>query len=145
MPVAALSAAKRVCELSGWTLSPLAVQKILYLAHMVHLGRTGGAPLFAERFEARDIGPILPSVHGHLRCFGARPAGNLFHSIQDVEDVVAGALLHEAVACLGGLSPAKLVAMTCRPGGAWARHYAPAANRWILDTELLAEYRARLN
>jgi uncharacterized phage-associated protein len=52
MAVSVASAAKRLCEKTGWTLSNLELQKILYIAHMFHLGETG-QPLVPGHFEAR--------------------------------------------------------------------------------------------
>jgi len=43
MTVSASAAAKRMCERSGWTLSNLELQKLLYIAHMFHLGETSYA------------------------------------------------------------------------------------------------------
>ena len=52
MSVSPESAAYRLCEKAGWSLTQLSVQKGLYLAHMLHLGRTNGAPLLNEEFQA---------------------------------------------------------------------------------------------
>ena len=49
MSVSALSAAKTFCELRDWKISNLELQKLLYIAQMLHLGRYG-TPLISERF-----------------------------------------------------------------------------------------------
>jgi uncharacterized phage-associated protein len=41
MSIPAYSAARYICARGDWRVTNLALQKILYLAHMVHLGRTG--------------------------------------------------------------------------------------------------------
>ncbi|QZN99150.1 Panacea domain-containing protein [Chenggangzhangella methanolivorans] len=72
MTVSALSAARTLGELRDWTLSNLEIQKILYLAHMYHLGRTG-QPLINEAFEAWDYGPVVPEVYGRAKGTGSAP------------------------------------------------------------------------
>ena len=49
MSVHVLQAAKFAAGRSGWTLSNLALQKIIYVAHMLHLG-THGRPLVKGGF-----------------------------------------------------------------------------------------------
>ena len=56
MSIPAYSAARYICARGDWRVTNLALQKILYLAHMVHLGRTGRALIDGE-FEAWDYGP----------------------------------------------------------------------------------------
>ena len=53
--VSAMDAARYLCVSSSWGLTNLALQKILYIAHMFHLGRTD-EPLIPEQFEAPPLG-----------------------------------------------------------------------------------------
>lgn len=59
MTITPFEAAKKICELSNWTLCNLKLQKLLYLCQLVHLGRHS-IPLMDEIFEAWDYGPVLP-------------------------------------------------------------------------------------
>ena len=71
MAVSALSAGKRLGKHSGWTLSNLAMQKLLYIAHMYHLGMYDATPLVTGHFEAWDYGPVHPtfiSCNKEVRC-----------------------------------------------------------------------------
>jgi len=47
MAVHVLDAANHLCKRSGWTLTQIELQKLLYIAHMIHLG-TYPSPLSAE-------------------------------------------------------------------------------------------------
>ncbi|SUW69031.1 Panacea domain-containing protein [Bordetella avium] len=85
MSVTALEAAKYACRASDWTLTNLQLQKILYIAHMIHLGRTGRPLIHDEMFEAWDYGPVLPSVYRRASSFGADTVKDVFHSVQDLE------------------------------------------------------------
>ncbi|CAJ1835758.1 hypothetical protein HLBENOHH_01965 [Aeromonas dhakensis] len=51
------------------------LQKILYYCQGVHLAKTG-VPLFKEKIEAWDFGPVCPSVYHKLKHNG----GNALHS-----------------------------------------------------------------
>ncbi|RWO77206.1 type II toxin-antitoxin system antitoxin SocA domain-containing protein [Mesorhizobium sp.] len=66
MTLHVLSAAKHLAKQSGWSLSNLELQKILYLAHMFYLGRTG-EPLVSGHFEAWDYGPVHPDLYHRVK------------------------------------------------------------------------------
>jgi uncharacterized phage-associated protein len=69
MAVHPLIAAKKVCERRTWGVSNLEINKILYFAHMLFLGRHGlDSPLVEEMFQAWDYGPVLPSVYRGRIC-----------------------------------------------------------------------------
>ncbi len=138
--VASLSAAKLVCELSGWTFSHLRVQRMLYIAHLVHVGRHNGNPLLDELFHAGIYVPVAPRVFHRARAFGRGSVKNIFHSVPDIEHPV----LVETVEKLFGKKPSELVSITHWAQGAWAQHYVTGANRPIPNTDVLAEYRARM-
>ncbi|MBL8567094.1 MAG: SocA family protein, partial [Hyphomicrobiaceae bacterium] len=140
-----LSAAQRLAYKSGWVLSNLELQKILYLAHMFHLGRTG-EPLVTGQFEAWDYGPVHPALYHRAKVFGADPVANVFHDIPEVPPGSERDILDEALTNLGKVGPGRLVHATHRPGGAWATFYIPGARgRAIPNEAILAEYRALRN
>lgn len=144
MTVPVLSAAKRLAECSGWSLSNLELQKLLYLAHMFHLGRTNGQPLVSGHFEAWDYGPVHPKLYHRVKVFGSDPVGNVFHGEPDIDDASAVELLDDAVAKLSHLSPGRLVAITHRPNGAWEQNYRPGARGIIIpNQDILDEFRDR--
>ena len=125
MAVHALSAARSLCELRDWTISNLALQKILYIAHMFHLGRTG-APLISEQFEAWDYGPVVPEVYRRVRGFGSERIRNVFHWVPGVpEGSSEMQLIHEAADATKGMTPGRLVSITHSENGAWYKCYKP--------------------
>lgn len=142
MAVSALSAAKRVCELSGWQLSNLSLQKILYIAHLIYLGRRN-EPLFDETFQAWNYGPVLPSVYHKAKIFGSDPVRNVFHSVPNLEEGPEADVLAETVEKLSNKSPSQLVAITHWDKGAWAKHYMPGMNMVIPNDDVLREYQDR--
>lgn len=138
-----LSAAKYVCERSGWTATNLQVQKILYIAQMVHMGRNDGAPMMKGSFEAWDYGPVSPVLYQKVKGFGAKPIPNVFKNIPDA-DSNSKALLKEACDHLLKKTPGQLVENTHRRGGAWDTNYFPGVRGiTIPNTDILNEYHQR--
>lgn len=134
MAINPLSAAKRMCERSDWSISNLELQKILYIAHMYNLGLKD-APLVSGRFEAWDYGPVQPEIYHRVKIYGARPIRNIFRSVSPAEDCPEKEMLDAAVDQLKDAKPGALVAATHWVKGAWAKHYAPGARNVVIPNE----------
>lgn len=143
MSIGALTAARTVCEMRGWSVSNLELQKILYLAHMFHLGRTG-QPLISENFEAWDYGPVLPELYHRVKGFGNGPVGNVFHWIPPAPLGTEKDTLREAADATKQTGASRLIAITHWDRGAWAKCYRPGLRGIAIPNELIrAEYRER--
>ena len=143
MSVHVLQAAKFVAGRSGWTLSNLALQKILYIAHMLHLG-IYGRPLVKGDFQAWDLGPVHPTLYHHVKHFGAGYVTNVRYPAGSIEGDTENTILHQAVDVLSQKTGGQLVAITHWPEGAWARNYIPGArHRIIPQGDIVDEYRKR--
>ena len=143
MTVSVFEAAKYLGKQSGWALSNLKMQKILYIAHMYHLGNYD-SPLVQGLFEAWDYGPVHPDLYHRAKIFGADPVGNIFRSFRDLEgEGTEKRILDAAVEQLAGVSSAQLIATTHRKDGAWAKHYGPGRGIEIPNEDILEEYRGR--
>jgi uncharacterized phage-associated protein len=145
MSVSALSAAKTLCILRDWSISNLELQKILYLAHMYHMGVHNGAPLINEPFEAWNYGPVVPEIYQRVKGFGSGPVQNVFHWI---EPVPMGSSefrsLREAAEVTKNVRASQLVANTHAQDGAWAHAYQPnVTGIRIPNAAILNEYRRR--
>lgn len=137
------SAAKTVCNLRGWTLSNLALQKVLYVSHMVYVGRIG-LPLVGENFEAWDYGPVLPSLYRQVAMFGSDPVKDVFYFVVDAPPGIERDTIAEVSAYLAPMTPGQLVNLTHWPHGAWAQVYRPGVRHIPIPNTLVAsEYRAR--
>lgn len=144
MPVSAISAAKRLCSQSNWTLTNLQLQKLLYIAHMIHLGEQGDA-LISSSFEAWDYGPVAPDVYRHVKVFGSDAIGNVFRMIPDVPPGSERDTLDATLHSLGGESAGKLVAITHWEEGAWASRYVPGRKGIVIpNVEIAHEFRRRM-
>lgn len=144
MPISALSAAKRLCERSGWRLSNLEVQKLVYLAHMFCLGRTG-SPLVDGHFEAWEYGPVHPDLYHRVKVFGSDPVQNVFHTVRGLDSESTEArVLDEIGDSLAGCPSGRLVAITHWDRGAWARNYRPGARFIVIpNDDIKDEYMER--
>ncbi len=146
MTVSVVAAAKRMAERSGWSLSNLELQKMLYLAHMLYMGEHEGKPLVSGHFEAWDYGPVHPTLYHHVKMFGSSPVGNIFRFEPDIPEGPQAAILDQAVDELSEATPGRLVAITHRVGGAWDKNYMPGKRNIIIPNgDILAEYKERLD
>ncbi len=148
MSVGPLEAAKHACAASGWTLTNLQLQKILYIAHMLYLGRTGQRLIDGELFEAWDYGPVLPSVYRKVSSFGSGKIRDGFWAVDDLDedfwDADEAKEISKAVAKLKDVSPFKLVDIVHDDRSAWAQVYSPYSRSAVIEDDLIAdEYRKR--
>lgn len=143
MSVRTFASARFICQQGDWQVTNLALQKILYLAHMVHLGKTG-SPLITPKFEAWDYGPVVPKLYRHVRDFGEKPILDVFTTEPSVVGSPEGDTLQAACDSLLKLRPGQLVALTHQKGGAWERNYVPGVHGIELpDADIIDEYRFR--
>lgn len=137
-------AARTLGEASSWRLTNLQMQKILYVAHMLHMGRTGSR-LIDELFEAWEFGPVLPSLYR----FAKSNKNGFINPFSHVETFVEGSLercaVEDALALTRHLSASELIRLTHRAGGAWDRLYEPGLmSISIPDHEILTEFHSHM-
>lgn len=143
MPIPTNSAARYICASSDWGVTNLALQKILYLAHMVHMGRSGQRLVDGE-FEAWDYGPVMPDLYRTVKMFGDKPIQEVFFGAPRIFGTPEEETLRDACEHLLTRSPSELVAMTHRQNGAWAKNYVPGLKSIpIPDRDIIDEYRLR--
>lgn len=143
--VSIFSAAKRLCEKSGWSLTHLEIQKMAYLAHMFYMGEHDGAPLVSGTFEAWDFGPVHPALYHALKKYGAEIVGSeAFRAHPNVPDTHDGARLLDGA--VDELPRERLVAITHWREGAWQKNYKPLVRGIkIPNSDIMEEYRKRQN
>lgn len=143
MTISVNAAAQYICEKSDWSVTQLSLQKILYLAQMVHLGRYE-KPIVAGNFEAWDYGPVHPSLYQKVKAFGSKPIPQVFWSKEAVDGTYKE-VLDDACDNLLHLTPGQLVQNTHWQKGAWATHYVPSARNIIIqESSIIDEYKARM-
>lgn len=147
MTVSVLSAAKRLGEMSVWTLSNLELQKMCYIAHMYYMGESDEhEPLVKGRFQAWDYGPVHPVLYQALKRFGADPVSSeAFSSAPNIPEGHRGIqYLDAAVRELPrGL---ELIAITHWEDGAWRELYEPGVMGIVISNDdILIEFKKRKN
>jgi len=143
MTIAAIDIAKKICELSDWTVSNLQLQKLIYLAHMIYIGRHE-VPLIDQDFEAWNYGPVVPELYQQFKIFGDKPIRNIFNwdsaSFEDREET----FLQQVWENFKNKTPGQLVAITHKENGAWHKNYTPGRRGTLIPySDILSEYKMR--
>lgn len=125
-------------QLDGRTLSIMSLLKLTYIAHGWHL-ETQNAPLFGNRIEAWQYGPVIPEVYNDFRSQGVT-VQKIVNTVRSCDLDPADELLLEQVWKIYGMLPAlRLSEMTHVPGGPWdvasrmRGHYARIPDELIQD------------
>ena len=133
MGIPSIQAGGVLCELSGWTISNLKLQKLLYVAHMFHLGEEGGE-LINENFEAWMYGPVEPKLYRHCRGFGASKILNIFPwDIEFSKNSSYYRILKDTYEALKDTSGGRLVSFTHWEEGAWYEIYYGSDKNILTD------------
>jgi uncharacterized phage-associated protein len=133
------AAAGTLGELSQWRLTNLEMQKTLYVAQMIHLGRTH-QPLFIESFEAWEYGPVVPALYHAVKDAGRNPIPpfteeRLAHGTSECFALI------DAFAMTRHLTPSQMVNYVHRPEGAWEQFYMPfGRSNAIPNDAILGEF-----
>lgn len=143
MTIPTFQAARTICLLSKWKISNLPLQKLLYLSHMLYLGKFG-EPLIDGIFQAWDLGPVEPNLYHKLKAYGGHPIVDIFPSELLPEDTDEYKSIQYVYNLLQNAPAGKLVAITHNDEGAWAKNYRPSIhNVEISNDDILNEYQKR--
>lgn len=144
MTVSVFDAAKTLGHYADWKLTNLQMQKILYLAHMVYMGKHNGEPLVNDEFQSWEYGPVLPSLYHKIKFFGNNPVKDIFFTNNMLDKHIDEAkVLKEASEQFKNVSPAYLVGLTHRKDGAWDKTYIKDAKGIVIpNNEILAEFQS---
>lgn len=144
MPARLDTVAKFVCERSGWRISQLTLQKIIYLAQVEFLGENERR-LVDTTFEAWNLGPVSPDLYHKVKVFGAAPVKDVFYGARVFRGHDPRREKLESVCDRFLGKPAgNLVEITHWDYGAWAQKYEPNVRGvQITDDDILREYRNR--
>lgn len=144
MTVSVESAAKRLCMTSGWKISNLSLQKMLYLADMNFVGQNN-ARLVDEDFEAWDYGPVLPSLYHTCKIFGVKNLRDVFWGAPDISGTPEAAMIDCAWLNLRDRTAGELVENTHTDIGGWMKNYVVGARGVkIPASDMIEEYRKRI-
>ena len=125
-PLSIFDAASYILENSLWTITQLELQKLLYLAQMIHLGEYR-SPILAARFEAWVYGPVNRALYDETKRYGADPliASNIQGNSRAVMARTHKDVLNHVVNHLAGKTGAQLIRITHLEDGAWHKTFDP--------------------
>lgn len=96
---------------AGDSLSNLKLQKLVYYAQGFHLALFD-VPLFAERIEAWQYGPVVPEMYHEFKKFGAGPVQMEGELDGDKYSAEVLSLLEEVYSVYGQFSAVRLMNIT---------------------------------
>ena len=148
MAIHIFQAAKYAGAYTDWSKSNLELQKIIYIAHMLHIGRND-SPLIDGLFEAWHLGPVHPDLYHRAKVFGADPVKNIFRAfeaeVEADEDALEIVSLKDTLKTVSDYAGSKLVAITHWEQGAWYKNYIPGEKYTIIpNSDIREEYKTRV-
>lgn len=123
----------------GKVLSIMTLLKLTYIAHGWHL-ETKGKPLFPNRVEAWQYGPVIPDVYSAFRGSGINVTGS---SITEPGDEITNedaSLLEQVYNIYGSLSAFQLSDLTHVAGGPWDITMQTGGHRATIPNELIRQH-----
>lgn len=145
MALPATQVAKRMLAVArerGHHITPMKLQKLVYIAHGWYLASSNGKPLVADPVEAWRWGPVFPSIYSAYRHFGSGPISPPVTALTE-DDTTH--FLSEIWRIYGHLSATDLSAMTHVDGTPWKRSYRPGMNMLIPNRMIQAHYEEMLD
>lgn len=140
MAASIMQVARTLGRLSNWSLSNLEMQKIGFIAEMLHLGRTD-TPLINEQWQAWSYGPVQPDLYHRAKIFGADPVRDIFLDPTLWPGSTFEKATVDAYNLMKPLKPGQMINITHQPTGAWASSYKSGAkNSVIPKAAIRAEY-----
>lgn len=145
MPASIMQVARTLGQIADWSLSNLEMQKIAYIAEMLHLGREG-SPLIREDWQAWDYGPVQPQLYHKAKVYGTAPVRDIFLQPSLHPGNSEHKAVKDAYKLMRNMNPGRMVAVTHRPGGAWANNYRAGRKGVIIPkSEIRDEYGTLIN
>jgi uncharacterized phage-associated protein len=141
-------------EERGVQVSPMKLQKLLYLSHGYYAALTG-RPLINEEFEAWEYGPVAPTIYHELKQYGRRfiPRGHRvsrldlqsftigFPVLPD-DDSIANRVVEFIFDTYGAKTAVYLSDLTHKIDSPWdvVRRRNPDIRNAHIDNAIIAEY-----
>lgn len=145
--VPATVVARRICEIGGWAVDNLKLQKLLYFAHMFYTDRNREG-LVREPFEAWKYGPVVPEVYRLVN----RHKGDVIPFDSELARIGSSELAVEDDRYLGRVwvhfgkyTGMELVEHTHDRSSAWRRVYRRGQSVLIPQKEIIDEFNRRVN
>ncbi len=142
-------------------ISPLKLQKLVYVAHGWSLGILGEELVGDEYAEAWEYGPVFPSIYHEFKNFGRYPIDRNAKDLKidessfdfsivtpkiNNDDKQTSALLDRIWDVYGGYTPIQISNVTHKDGSPWhqVREASEGKRNTDIDNKIIKEYYAGL-
>ena len=110
---------------NGVSVTPMKLQKLIYLLYANYIAKTN-RPLFSDRFEAWEHGPVIRTVYNEFKRFGRKTIDTPFISgdgqaYYAVEQDDVGRCVGEVWGKYSHFTGPRLSAVTHEDGTAWSK------------------------
>lgn len=140
---------------SAKDLTPLKLQKLVYLSHAWHLALEDSPLVEDESVEAWQYGPVFSSLYHELKGHGSRSVRELATDIVEDENddwVIATprlrgefhGFLDRVWATYGNWTPGQLSTLTHTPGSPWSQTNRELRNAHIDDSLITRYYKEKV-
>lgn len=150
MPYGPIKVANEFLRLAGQEvpprgLTPLAVLKLVYIAHgwsLIHLQQ----PLLNEQAQAWQYGPVVPSLYHAIKQFGAGVVRSPIEGDTDPQQLSpdALALIAAVYKSYGHLSGVQLSNMTHQPGTPWSEAWSSSGRNALISNNTIQDHYRKL-
>lgn len=125
-------------------LTNMKINKLLYFAQGHYL-REYGKPLFDDRIEAWNHGPVVPSVYDAYKSYGDAPIRE--YDMSTIDDITPEAerILFGVARKYGKYTASSLRTMTHVIGSPWDRAYRPGCAHVEIPLQTIQEYFSKMD
>lgn len=123
----------------GYTLTPMQLLKLVYVAHGWMLGKHG-KPLFTEPVLAWQYGPVVPSVYQAVKGYGSAVIQCVSGAPQiafDTDEIAIMDFVSQNYARVDGIT---LSSATHQPGTPWSQTWASRPQSSPISNDLIQNY-----
>lgn len=135
----------RQCHDKGFDVSNLKLQKLLFFVQAYSLAEFD-CPVFNQKIEAWEFGPVIPDVYQYFKIYGPNPIpkNHYFSRIdQSEKDNLtdnAKTSVSEILKQLGRLDAFELVKISHEVGSPWHQVYNPNISGTEINNQLIKDY-----
>lgn len=139
MAITLAQATNHLIEVSNKTVVALTASRVVYFAHMLHMGETEGGLLVSDRFFAMPTGPGTPEMQLQLSKRGQAPLRYPF-AAAPFKIGREGDAIAKAWAIMKDLSPERIIHEVQREKTAFARTYERNRVAAMSDRSIMEEF-----
>lgn len=129
-------------------ITQMKLQKMLYFAQGIHLVTNNLEPMFDDKFQAWQYGPVIPIIYHEYKLYGNRPimdtdwVSSVSKKSHEIENSTMKSI-DVAWNVTKEISAVKLSNWTHAQDSPWKKYYIPGVNDIIIPNEDIAQYFSR--